>query len=191
VFRLSEVGRQDVKSWLNLTAAWKEQWPAPQIVEIPVIEERVVPVLEVVEEVVEEIPTLPTPTVEVPATKAKRGRPPGAKAAPKEERIEVPRPHFSDHYSKEQIPLLIAHIEELQQIGVDKAPVLREVKRLAEDILGEWIGYLIEDYDETRSFGLASKALELRRLNIVLTAADEGLLDIDMSKALENLRRLL
>lgn len=187
VFRLSEVGRQDVKSWLNLTTAWKEQWPAPQIIEIPVIEERMVPA----PEVVEEVPAPPTLITEAPAAKAKRGRPPGAKTAPKEERIEVPRPHFSNHYSKEQIPLLITHIEELQQIGVDKAPVLHELKRLAEDVLGEWIGYIIEDYDEARSFGMASKALELRRLNIVLTTADEGLLDLDLTKALENLRKLL
>ena len=33
VFKLTDVGREDERSWTNLTQAWKDQWPAPQKVE--------------------------------------------------------------------------------------------------------------------------------------------------------------
>jgi len=37
IFTLTDIGREDERSWSNLTTAWKEQWPAPQKVEVPIV----------------------------------------------------------------------------------------------------------------------------------------------------------
>lgn len=169
VFRLSVVGKEDVKSWLDLTRAWKEQWPAPQVVELPVyVEERIeVPV----EEAPPEVEKVRKPKVKV-------------------EKVLVPTLKLQTRPSKEQYVLLLDHLHKLNEIGIDNTRVQREIDKLA-NMVGEWVAEAIESLQDAQDLGVPAKVIEFRYLRNVLTEVDEGLIDRDIPRAIEHLEKLI
>lgn len=183
VFRLSEVGKEDVKSWLDLTRAWKEQWPAPQMVEIPVIP--IVPVA--VEEVPAEVAVEAVPPPEVIPPKPKKGRKPRAE---KVLGVAVPTLKLQPEPSKEQYSALLEHLRKLSTIGIDDKGVQREIDKLTARV-GDWVVAVIEALEDATSIGYASKVIELRHLRNILTEVDEKLMDRDIPEAIEQLKKLV
>jgi hypothetical protein len=198
VFKLSDIGKEDVKSWLDLTRAWKEQWPAPQYAEIPVIEEKREEIKGIEE------PGLPPPTEGVeeagrvlqPTEKKRRGRPPGKPTVvkTKEEKaaakVSIPTLKLLTEPSKEQYALLITHLQKLNETGVDNRKVQKEVDKLSEAV-GEWVAEATESLIDAQELRFTGKIREFRALRDALTAVDEGLLDRDIPRAIEELEKLV
>lgn len=176
VFRLSDVGREDVKSWLDLTTAWKEQWPAPQIVEIPVFVEKRV-----------EVPVVEVAPVEAAPPKAKRVRRP--KAVVEAEKA-VPTLRLKARPSKEQYILLLSHLHKLNELGIDNRRVQGEIDKLA-NMVGEWVAETYESIQDAQDLGFMGKVREFKKLRDELTTVDEGLLDRDIPRAIEELEKLV
>lgn len=101
IFKITDIGREDERSWTNLCRAWIEQWPAPAKVEY--------------------VPPKPPPIVKPPPVK-----PPPVEVLPEVTPIKwVPRP------SDKQFGILLEHLEELRRIGIENTAVKIEVNRLA------------------------------------------------------------
>jgi len=163
VFRLTDVGKEDVKAWLDLTNAWKEQWPVPQYAEIPVIVEE----------------------VEEAAPEVKERKPREAV-----EKVTVPTLKLQVKPTKGQYLLLLKHLRKLNEIGIDSKKVQKEVDKLANAV-GEWVAEAIESLQNASDLGDAGKAVAYRHLRNVLTDVDEGLLDRDIPRAIEHLEKLV
>ena len=184
VFKLTDKGREDERSWSDLCRAWREEWPAPQRLEVPIVLER-----ELVEEVpVEEVPVEGVPPEEV----AVEAAPPRVKKprAKKVEEAEVPTLKLNIKPSKEQYVLLLDHLHKLNDIGIKNTRVQKEVDKLA-NMVGEWVAEVTEALEDATSIGAKGEAIEFRHLRNVFTGADEGLLDRDIPGAIEYMEKLV
>lgn len=170
VFKLTDVGREDERSWSDLCKAWREGWAAPQKLEVPIV----------LEKIPEEIPEVPVEEILPP--KVKRVRVPKVK--------KVPALKLKVKPSKEQYVLLLDHMHALNEIGIRDKEVQKEVDRLAYAV-GEWVAETIEQLEDATAAGDKTRAIEARYLRNVLTAADEGLLDRDIPQAIEHLKKLV
>lgn len=182
VFKLTDKGKEDERSWSDLCRAWREAWPAPQRLEVPIVLERV-PVEEVP---VEEVLPVEIPIEAVPP-KVKRARKPRVK---KVVEAEAPTLKLQVKPSRDQYVLLLDHLRKLNEIGIDNTRVQKEVDKLA-NMVGEWVAEVTEALEDATSIGAKAKAIEFRYLRNVLTAVDEGLLDRDIPRAIEHLEKLI
>lgn len=184
VFKLTSIGELDVKSWLDLTRAWKEQWAAPQVVPIPIY--KVADEDIVSEDIAKE---------EIMSTQpAKRGRKLGSTAEKTQktpaEKVVVPTLKLKTSPSAEEYRRLITHLEELQEFSASSVKVAREVERLTGQV-GEWVVDLIETEEDAKNVGAKNRAGQLKKLRLALTEIDENLMDMDLQSAIDNLKKLL
>jgi len=182
VFKLTDIGREDDRSWTDLCRAWREQWAAPVKIEEPVVVE---------EEIVVEVPVEALAPVEItieaaPPPKAKRGRPPGVA---KVEEVEVPRLKLEVKPSPQQFVTLLAHLTKLNDIGIANKKVQDEVKRLAR-MVGEWVAEASEAVQRAHDRGIAREVIELQYLRDSLIHFDEALLDANLPSAIEQLEKI-
>jgi len=196
VFRLSAIGKEDVKSWLDLCRAWREGWTAPQIAEIPVIEEEVATpsLFEVEAPPLEVVPPEYAPVG--PPPKRPRGRPrtkpmvEGAVEVEKAPVLGVPRLKLQIRPSGDQFYTLYNHLLRLRDIGSTNEDVKIEIRRLAVQV-GEWVAEAAEAVQRAHERGVAREVIEVRYLRDKLIHLDEALLDDKLGSAIEQLTALM
>lgn len=155
IFRLTDVGREDERSWTNLCRAWMERWPAPAKIEY------------------------------APPYAPPLERPPKVVKPP-----EVFTPYkWVSKPSSTQFKLLLAHFEEMQAIGIDNPVIASETDRLSM-LIGDWLMEIGDDLEDARAINnlKAINVLEIWRKQV--TIVSEGLMDRDLSRAIEGLKGL-
>lgn len=163
IFRLSELGRADERSWSDLTTAWKEQWTRPQPIEY-------------------------IPPIQVPPTE-----PAPPKPKPVRKPVEKPTtfsPYvWKETPSRANFRSLLRHLYILKELGIDSPGVGDEVERLSMS-LGDWIIDTEDKIEEARSInyraGVEENTRKLNSLNTLAEALGEGDLDA-ATPALEEL----
>jgi len=163
IFRLTGIGREDEKSWLDLTRAWKEQWPAPQKVEF-----------------------IPPTEVALPEEKP----PKRVKVPEVTPEAEVPKFKWVVSPSQRQYTLLLNHLLVVEQLDQSRPDVITHIDGLATRI-GDWV-IAVEDSLEDAKIAKNIRLVDRLTLEkSLLDQTFEGLMDRDLRKATRALRKLI
>ncbi len=163
IFRLTGIGRDDEKSWLDLTRAWKEGWSAPQKVEF-------------------------VPPTEVPIPEEKlelRRRVP--EVAPD---AAIPKFKWVVSPSQRQYGLLLNHLLVLEQLNQFRPDVIKHIDDLATRI-GDWVIAIEDSLEDARTAENVHLIDRLTLEKSLLDQTFEGLMDRDLEKATTALRKLI
>jgi len=164
VFKLTSIGREDEKSWLDLTRAWKEGWSAPQ-----------------------KVAFVPPTEVAPPPEKPKKRRRVPAEVAPEG---AIPKYKMTLTPSQKQYGLLLDHLVVLAGLDQSRDDVIIDIDYLATRI-GDWA---VEIEDSLSDAKLANKVRLITRLTRegqLVNTVFEGLLDRDLRKAIAALNDLI
>lgn len=162
VFKLSDVGREDDRCWTNLTRAWKEGWVPPLAIEYAPPYVR------------------PPEYEEVPKPPPKPPKVPPVGFTPYK---WVPTP------SMRQFRLLLKHLRILEELGIGAPGVEPEVDRLSQQI-GDWLLEIEDDLADAKAIFHAEAIEKLEKWQVQVTKTMEGLIDRDLSRAVEGLEGL-
>ena len=158
IFRLSDVGAEDEKSWSNLCRAWIDGWPAPQKLEIP------------------------PPTVEVPIRKP-REKP----AAPPLAEAPMLKFELGNKPTPEKIVGLLAYLERLMAIGIDNPDVASETHRISMR-LGDWILEAEDMLEDAKAVSYEEAVAQWQNMINILNSVSENLDNRNIGAAIEQLR---
>lgn len=164
IFRLTGIGREDEKSWLDLTRAWKEQWPAPQ-----------------------KVAYVPPTEVVPPPEKPKRPRKPPVEIPPE---AEIPEFKWVVTPSQKQYSLLLTHLLGLAQLDQTRADVITHIDNLATRI-GDWAVVIDDSLEDAKMVGRERTITRLTREKELVNRVFEGLLDRDLGKSIVALNDLI
>lgn len=162
IFRLTSIGKEDEKSWLDLTRAWKEGWSAPQKV-------AVLP------------PTEIAPPVEKPPRREKI-----PVVAPE---AEVPVFKWVVSPSMRQYSLLLNHLLVVEQLDQSRDDVIVHIDDLATRI-GDWVVAVEDSLEDAKLAKNVHLIDRLTSEKSLLDRTFEGLLDRDLRRAITALREL-
>ena len=163
IFKLTGIGAEDEKSWLDLTRAWKEGWSAPQKVEY-----------------------VPPTEVAVPVEKPKRPRKPAVEITPE---AEIPEFKWVIAPSQTQYSLLLTHLLKLIQLDQTRRDVITHTDNLATRI-GDWAVEIDDALADAQMVGRPRTVIRLTRERGLINRVFEGLLDRDLGKAITALGEL-
>jgi len=176
IFKLSSVGAEDERSWLDLTKAWKEQWSSPQKVEhFPTLAEALAPpVVKEIKEVVEKV-------------KVKAVKPKKIELVP-----EAPIPSFkwTATPSKRQYTLLLDHLVDLQKLDQTRPDVISHTSSM-ETRIGDWTVEIEDRRDTAKEGGRLEAADILTQEAVLLSKLFESIIDGDLGRATEAARELV
>lgn len=176
IFRLTSVGTEDERSWLDLTKAWKEQWSSPQkVAHFPTLAEALAPPVEKPKEVVEKKVAKPRkakPVLEVPSPEA-----------------PIPSFKWTSTPSKRQYTLLLNHLVDLQKLDQTRLDVVKHISSM-ETRVGDWAVEVEYKRDTAKEAGKVTAALALTQESIFLSRLFEGIIDGDLARAIEAVREL-
>jgi hypothetical protein len=184
IFKLSAVGREDEKSWLDLTNAWKEQWPAPQKVEaLPSLSLIAAP-----EEKPAEGEKLKVPAEKI---KGKRGRKPGVAVKPVEILPEAPIPEFKwvTKPSQKQYNRLLRHLRILTKLDQAREDVIKHIDDLTSRI-GDWAVEMDDALEDAKAASNLKLVSRLTHEKTLINDVFEGLMDRDLDRAVTALNEL-
>jgi len=91
--------------------------------------------------------------------------------------------------STRQFGLLLAHLEGLQSLGIDKPGVGPEVDRLAM-LIGDWLIEIKDSLEEAKAIEFTERVVQYEKWEGAITATFEGLMDRDLDRCVEALREL-
>jgi hypothetical protein len=183
IFKLSSIGKEDEKSWCDLTRAWKEQWTAPQKVEIlPTTDISVI-----------EKPAPPEKELKVSIEKitGKRGRKKKVVTAPIELPPEAPIPAFKwvTKPSQKQYRLLLEHLNTLGRLDQAREDLIAHTDNLTSRI-GDWAVEIDDALEDAKIVNNARLVIRLTREKKLVNDVFEGLMDRDLGRAIKALSEL-
>lgn len=172
VFKLTAIGAEDERSWLDLTKAWKERWSAPEkAIHFPTLAEALAPpIVEKPKEVIEK--------------KKKVAKPAKVKPVPEVTLPEIPIPSFkwTATPSKRQYTLLLAHLKALQKLDQTRPDVTAYITSM-ETRVGDWTVEIEYRRDRAKGAGKVAEANRLTAESILLSKLFEGIIDGDLASA--------
>lgn len=202
IFKLTEVGMQDERAWLDLTRAWKENFSIPQAVEhFPTLEELVASSTERERE-----KEVEREEKAHEARKRRGGRPAKVakevKEAEEEERAEeeivklepsspIPAYKRVQKPSKRQFTLLLNHLLKLEQLDLTRSDVIKHIGLVLETVVADWG---MDAEDRLSSAESAGKIARVNELTVEKQALDrlyEAVLDRDLGSAIAILKELV
>jgi hypothetical protein len=184
IFRLSSIGKEDEKSWCNLTRAWKEQWSAPQKMDIMPSTD-----ITVIEKLVPTGKELKIPKEKV---EGKRGRKKKVITAPVEIQPEATIPAFEWEIkpSQKQYGRLLKHLGEIDKLDQTREDVIKHIDDLTTRI-GDWavgIDDALEDAKTANNTRLIGRLSAERKL---VNDVYEGFIDRELGRAIKALSKLI
>ncbi len=162
IFRLTDIGVDDEKSWSNLCKAWIEGWTAPQPLEEPIPMKGTLPKKKTRRKKVKEVA---------------------------EEPVVIREYKLPPEPIPENINSLLAYLEELQTIGMDNKEVASSVARISDNLYN-WVSEADDRREDSVSIGFAAAAKQWEdirdRLRTIADTLDVGNLDgaIDLLREL-------
>ena len=164
IFRLTGVGKEDEKHGLNLTTAWKENWPAPQkVAALPPTE-------------VTPVPEKPEKPVKEPLEAVPEG------AIPVFKMVGTP--------SQKQYSLLLKHLLVLESLDQTRGDVVSEIDNLATRI-GDWAIEIEDSLGDAKIANNTRLITRLTREAQLVNMVFEGLLDASLRIAIAALSDLI
>jgi len=183
IFKLTAIGTEDERSWLDLTNAWKEQWSAPEkVAHFPTLAEALAPPLPVVEK----------PEEIVEKVEKKAGRPKKAEPIPGVPLPEAPIPSFkwTTTPSRRQYTLLLDHLVDLQRLDQTRPDVIAHISSM-ETRVGDWTVEVEYRRDIAKEEGKLEEATRLTQESVLLSSLFESIIDEDLDRAVEAVRELV
>lgn len=200
VFKLTDIGAQDERSWLDLRRAWMEKWPIPQTVEhFPTPEELIAESVERARE----REALEAEAVRVRPVKVRKVKPEVAerKVRKEEEVVEkapvieptapIPKYKRAVKPSKRQYTLLLEHLTRLQQLSPTRADVIKHIALDIEAAVADWQMEVEDSLDSAVSAGKVARINELTVEKDLLSQLYESILDRDLTVAITVLGELI
>jgi len=181
VFKLTAVGAEDERSWLDLTRAWKEQWQAPEkVAHFPTLAEALTP------------PIVEKPTEVVEEKAAKPRAPSRERPSPAAPSPEAPVPSFkwTATPSKHQYNLLLGHLVDLQTLDRTRQDVISHIESM-ETRVGDWVVEMEYRRDVAKESGIAAAVEKIIPEVALLSKLFESILDGDITRAVEAVRELV
>jgi len=163
VFRLTDTGKEDELCWSNLSKAWREGAKPPLKAEVPAV------------------PIKPRRKPRIKPVKAVPAPPPVPTFEPF---ILGPSP------TEVKLKGLLAHLENLETIGIEAEGVVSEISRISGD-MDKWIVEADDMYEDLRVVGRIKAAEEWKKARDVIRFAAEALDARNISGAVALLKELV